>query len=125
MNSITTKKSFALIVVCLSLLLILCSCGFDREYNEDIVIQSAEHDAEIVIKEWSFLLGSGAEIYYRVDTEETLLGKLQGGDNGFCPFKEGMYNVSFNGDEITVEWSKFANGDRASWETKTFRFSND
>lgn len=87
MNSITTKKLFTVIVVCLLLLLFLSSCGFDREYNEDIVIQSAEHDAEIVIKEWSFLLGSGAEIYFRVGTKETLLGKLQGGDNGFCPFK--------------------------------------
>ena len=39
---------------------------------------------EIIIKEWSFLLGSGTEVYYQKgDAEPILLGKTLGGDDGF------------------------------------------
>ncbi len=40
------------------------------------------------------------------DEEKTvLLGKLTGGDDGYCPFNDGKYKVSFAGDRVTFSWS--------------------
>ena len=64
-------------------------------------------------------MGSGAEVYYRDDDKETLLGNLLGGDDGFCPFKEGLYSVEVDDNGLIIEWCRFPNSKMGSWE-KTF-----
>ena len=85
----TKRNALITVVGCLIMLFIFsgCSFGLERGYNDDIHVELESRQAEIIIREWHFLLGSGAEIYYKTDDEEILLGQLAGGDDGFCPFK--------------------------------------
>ena len=85
-----------------------CSCGSvsNREYFDDIVITLQDRDGVLVIKEWEFLLGNGAEIYYRYkDQKPILLGKTLGGDDTNCPFKEGNYEITQNADSVDISLS--------------------
>ncbi len=106
-------------------LFIFGGCAPKREYFDDIHIPVEEYGAEIIIKEWSYLLGSGAEIYFKDGSDEILLGNLLGGDDGFCPFKEGLYSVEVDNGELTIEWCRFPNGNRDSWEKKTFELPDN
>lgn len=114
------KKCIAL------LLMITCALGLvgcnsaEREYYDDIVIDLQDSSEKIIIKEWSYLQGSGAEVYYtKGDAEPILLGKTTGGDDGFCPFKEGLYEITQDGNSVTVKWS-FNPSDKSTWRSKTF-----
>lgn len=120
MSNILKRYVLIFVVCCLALPFVFCGCGSGRDYCEDINVRLEERDAELIIREWTFLLGSGAEIYYKTDDDEILLGQLAGGDDGFCPFKEGLYSVSVDEGELTIEWSKFPNGEKISWEKETF-----
>ena len=120
MSNITKKTALIISLSCLIILFTISGCDSQREYNDDILIPLKEHQAEIVIREWSFLLGSGAEVYYRDENKDILLGNLLGGDDGFCPFQEGLYEVMFDDNQLTIEWCRFPNNERDSWETKTF-----
>lgn len=116
------KKCIAL------LLMITCALGLvgcnsaEREYYDDIIINLQDSSDKIIIKEWSYLQGSGAEVYYiKVDAEPILLGKTTGGDDGFCPFKEGLYEITQDGSSVTVKWSfNPSDKDKANWRSKTF-----
>lgn len=92
---------------------------FGKEYYDDIPIPLENHNAEIMIREWSFLSGSGAEVYYKENNNEILLGKLLGGDDGFCPFKEGLYSVAFEDSKLIITWCRYP-GSEIAWETKIF-----
>ena len=83
----TIRKTVFLILLCI---FVLSSCSSGREYYDDIVVQFENDEAEIVIREWSFLLGSGAEIYCNIGGKMTLLGQISGMDNSFCPFSKGL-----------------------------------
>lgn len=120
MSNITLKIALIASLSCLIILFAFGGCASKREYNDDIHIQLEECQAEIVIREWSYLLGSGAEVYYRDEDKDILLGNLLGGDDGFCPFKEGLYAVVFDDNKLTIEWCRFPNNERESWETKIF-----
>lgn len=121
-----TKRNVSIVVVgCLIILFIFAGCAPEREYHEDIHISLETRRAEIIIKEWSYLLGSGAEVYYKDDDKEILLGNLLGGDDGFCPFKEGLYSVAVDGNELTIQWCRFPNSERESWEEKIFELPSD
>ena len=124
MNRIAKKWMIA-VLGCALLLSSFSGCASGREYCEDIRISLESDQAEIIIREWSFLLGSGAEVYYKNDTTEVLLGTLPGGDDGFCPFKEGQYAVTVQDNQVTIEWNRFPTGDRESWEKKTFELPYD
>lgn len=80
---------------------------YSRAYKEDISIQLETQQAEIVIREWTYLLGSGAEIYYKKEGKEVMMGQLSGGDNGFCPFEAGQYSINVDGNKLIIEWSRF------------------
>jgi hypothetical protein len=104
------------------ILLTFSGCSL-RYYRPDICIPLEGQVGEIVIREWSFLLGSGAEIYYRVGFIELELGQLPGGDDGFCPFEAGQYAVTVNGNKVTIQWNDHLPGGQlpqALWKTKTF-----
>ncbi len=108
--------------LCLLLLgLILLSVGCDtsnREYHQDIVLDLESRDGELVIREWRYLLGSGAEIYYSSHGKTVLLGSTTGGDNGYCPFAEGTYSIAEDGDTVTVKWLFRSGSDR--WKEAQF-----
>ena len=88
-------------------LAILSSWSSDKYYRDDIVVELENTDLTLVIKEWSWGLGSGATIYYIDERgrEKELTNKVGGGDDGFCPFANGEYEIIENGDgTITVKW---------------------
>ncbi len=121
----STKKFLIAVVSCLLLLLILGGCGSEREYYDDIHIPLETQQGEIIIKEWSFLLGSGAEVYYKNGGKEILLGKLSGGDDGYCPFKAGKYSAVVNDGKLTIEWCRFPDKNRDFWEKETFELPGE
>ena len=122
MNNIFIKKALIVVLGCLVVLLAFGGCDSEREYYDDIHIALQDSSERIIIKEWSYLLGSGAEVYYQKnDAEPVLLGKTTGGDDGFCPFKEGLYELSQDGNTVTVKWCfNPSNKDKSSWKHETF-----
>ena len=109
MNNIFMKKTLIAVLGCLVVLLAFCGCDsegdFEREYYDDIYITLQDESEKLIIKEWSFLLGSGSEVYYqKSDDDPILLGKTTGGNDGFCPFKEGLYEITQDGRSVTVKW---------------------
>ena len=76
-----------------------------RHYHTPICIPLENRIGEIVIREWCWGLGSGAEISYRVGFIELELGRVTGGDDGYCPFEAGQYAVTVNGNEVTINWN--------------------
>ena len=62
-----------IMLLCLFFFVLTCLCGCgqsEREYNVDIVYQLQDGTGVIIIKEWRFLLGSGAEIYFKQGDEK-------------------------------------------------------
>lgn len=113
------------IVLCLCLVLFvfcLSGCGLDsgREYLDDIHIPVESRQAEIIIREWKFLLGSGAEIYYKDSGGKVMLGQVQGGDDGFCPFKQGLYSVRVEDNSLIIEIGRKMGAPEIIWSTSTF-----
>ena len=114
------------IYICLLTMIIACFCGCGKsgkEYKEDIIYQLQNREGALIIKEWTYLLGSGAEIYYNNGKTSVLLGETTGGDNGFCPFAEGSYEIKEYGDSVCVSWCfRASDNDRSHWKSKTFEF---
>ena len=101
-------KKIILIILATVIFGCFCSCGLgsNREYYDDIVIELQDREGVLVIKEWEFLHGSGAEIYYRYKGQKPiLLGKTVGGDDGYCPFKNGNYEITQNADSVDISLS--------------------
>ncbi len=116
------KKTAAFLCAVILGLACLCGCSaFEREYHDDLVYE-LEDGESVIIKEWSFLLGSGAEIYFQKgDEEPVLLGKTTGGDDGFCSFKEGLYEITQDGNTISVSWCfNPSNNDPSQWRSESF-----
>ncbi len=116
------KKVLLLFLICITFSCLLGCGASQREYNEDIVFNLQDGKGDIVIKEWSFLLGSGAEVYYKhSDGSEVLLGKTTGANDGFCPFKEGLYEIEFDVDAINIAWCfNPSDEDRSHWRSESF-----
>ena len=119
MNNITRRSVLIAAVCCLIIAVTLSGCFFEREYLDDIHIPLETQEGEIIIREWQFLLGSGAEIYYKVYGKEVLLGQLSGGDDGYCAFKNGQYSVAVDNNKLTIEWFRLMDFG-GSWEKETF-----
>ena len=96
--------------------LVLDAAMPDREYMPEIVVPLEDSSGEIVIKEWRFLLGSGAEIYYKEGRKLALLGTTTGGDDGYCPFMAGEYTLSVEENMLRVRWHAVDD----VWREKTF-----
>ncbi len=116
------KQTHKKIIVCLLLaaLMLLPGCGNSREYLEDITVQLEETDSQIVIKEWRWLMGSGAEIYVQQDGELTLLGITTGGDDGYCPFASGTYTLEAEDDELVIRWAFRGSEPEEKWRESRF-----
>lgn len=116
------KQAVSLFLV---VVLFLCLAGCNssqREYYDEVVIDLQNSSEKIIIKEWSYLQGSGAEVYYQKgDAEPILIGKTTGSDDGFCPFKEGLYDITQDGNSLTVKWCfNPSDKDKSTWKSKTF-----
>ncbi len=118
------KKMTALLL--LAAFFFLPGCSHDeREFLADISVPLEDTSAEVVIREWRWLSGSGAEIYYQKDGKLTLLGKTTGGDDGYCPFEAGKFTLDVEENELVIRWS-FRGGDpEASWREKRFAIPGD
>lgn len=103
------RKIFILTIILVACIL-LPSCFNpvgEREYFDDLYINIPDTDYQILIKEWGYLLGSGAEVYFVENTniKPVHLGNISGGDDGYCPFKNGKYDIIYNEGVITLSWS--------------------
>ncbi len=115
------KRLFTSLLL-LALLMTLGGCiGSSRDYREDIVLPLEDRAGVLVIREWSLLLGGGAEIYYRLDGEETQIGRTTGGNDGYCPFAAGRYQLHQEGDTVTLRW----HFDGDSWKEDSFRLPTE
>ena len=103
--------------VLLAVLILFSGCStLEREYQEDLIVELGA-DEKLIIKEWSFLLGSGAELYYqREDRNPIFLGQTGGGDDGACPCSVGAYEITRDGNSVTIKW-RF---DADIWHSETF-----
>ena len=72
--------------------------AFSVSYNEDISVKLPDSDVQLVIKEWRTLKTSGAYIYVKEPIGKTLIGSTWGGDDGYCYFENGGYEIVNNGD---------------------------
>ena len=104
------NKSIFLIAEIIILCLLLTSCWKpfgEREYYDDLYVDIPETESRLLIKEWQYLLGSGSEVYYlsSPDAEPQFLGEIIGGDDGYCPFNNGKYAVSYSNGSVTLTWS--------------------
>lgn len=112
------KIRMVLSVICLCLLLsALCGCSSSREYKDDIVVELTDREGVLIIREWSFLLGSGAEVYYDYGWRSIRLGQTSGADDGYCPFEAGQYRVVQKEDAVELSWRSNSAG---VWSSKTF-----
>ena len=123
MNNVC-KKLIVLLLLAVVILLPGCSHD-DREFLADISVPLENGSAEIVIKEWRWLLGSGAEIYYQKNDTLTLLGETTGGDDGYCPFEAGKFTLNVEGSELVVRWSFRGNDPEDSWRENRFAIPSD
>lgn len=121
-------KSIALFVSLIFSVACFVGCtSSQRDYHDDIVVTLENTNDRIIIKEWQYLLGSGAEIYYQKESDTpVLLGKTSGGDDGFCPFNEGLYEINKDGDTVTVKWCfDPSDNDKSNWRSKTFEIVSE
>lgn len=125
------KNKTIIIVLVLSLVtccfaLQSCNEQFEAaEYKDDIIVTVPDSDETLVIKEWTFLLSSGAEIYLQKDNRLILLGETDGADDGYCPFADGKYQIINNKDgTITVKWLFNIAEDTEIWHEKQFDIEN-
>ena len=125
MRNITKRSALIAIVSCLIIVFTFSGCDSGRDYLDDLCIPLETHEGEIIIREWTFFLGSGAEIYYKVDGKEIMLGQLPGGDDGFCPFKAGLYSVTVDGNKFTIQWDDKPGGEYIPNHTETFELPSN
>ena len=105
---------------CLLVFLTLNSWSSEKDYQEDLIIAVPDSEVQIVIKEWSWLQGSGAQVYQLRNGSEVYLGDAGGADDGYCPFANGEYEIVNNQDgTFTLKWNDRT---ESPWREKTFHF---
>jgi hypothetical protein len=82
------------------------SMAFDRDYQPDIIVSSPDGRHELVVREWSFLMGGGVEIYIREPGRDEWYQEqwIHSGvlDDGHPSFTMGQYRVQWESDRVTV-----------------------
>ncbi len=116
-----TKKLILIVIGVLlcAIFSMFCGCGMSgRDYNDDIIVELADREGTLIIREWSVLLGSGAEVYYDYGWRAPiLLGQTSGADDGYCPFEAGEYRITPAEDTVTLAWRAT---DAGVWRSATF-----
>lgn len=118
------KKAIAFAsVFVLAILVLFSGCSSGREYKDDIVVELTDREGTLIIREWSFLLGSGAEVYYDYGWRSPiLLGQTSGADDGYCPFEAGQYRVTQTEDTVKLSWKAT---DAGAWRSQTFALPDE
>lgn len=131
---IDRKKLVRRVIIILSVLLLICVSYFAvvygsmiffmrKAYGDDIIVNVPDTEDVIIIREWNFMLGSGAEIYYKKpDLPEIEIGTTTGGDDGYCPFNDGQYSYVIHKDSIYIRWRISFSNNTTNWRAKTFEF---
>ena len=90
-----------------------------RDYRPDIVIENPNGEGTLIIEEWLWGFGAGAEIYYKEDGFLKQKKKIGGtsADETCTPFSDGRYTVTWGEDTVTLEYD---NGFEKEWVSKTF-----
>lgn len=124
------NKNYLILVITLiiSICVLLASCFNplgEREYLDDLYIDIPDTEYQLLIKEWQYLLGSGAEVYFVDDANKKTihLGNTSGGDDGFCPFQSGKYSIAYNEGTVTLCWS--LNGSENYTQSESFILPSD
>jgi len=104
--------------------LFVLNSSFAKDYKDDLRIELAQNDGVIIVKEWSFLTGSGAEIYYEKDGEVVCLGSTDGND-GYLAFDDGKFTFTEGDGEVTLSWFYSKVSGKEDWRSKTFKLTKD
>ena len=112
-----SKRMILLGVLACVIIGMFCGCSSSREYKDDIVVELTDREGTLVIREWSFLQGSGAEVYYDYGWRSIRLGQTSGADDGYCPFEAGQYRVVQKDDAVELSWRFNGAG---VWRSKSF-----
>ena len=79
----------------------------NRDYEPDLVVPSPDGKYELVIREWTYTVGGGADIYLRKPGQDKWYNSWRKKEIGsinsapFC-FAQGHYSVEWNSDNITI-----------------------
>lgn len=100
------------------------SKAFDRDYHPDLILPSPDGQYELVVREWSFLMGGGVEIYIREPGRDEWYQEQwihSGGlDDGHPSFTMGQYRVQWESDRVTVRYYEGVGiekaGDPSTWQ---------
>lgn len=97
-----------------------------RDYLPPLVVDVPDSDVKLLIKEWSLLLGSGGEVYQIDGNKEIYLGTVGGGDDGYCPFNDGKYEIVNNNDgTVTLRWAFGGSADSVdTYKEKTLEINS-
>lgn len=93
---------FALAGVLGLLPLMVIGATFARTYVYT-EIDSGTTGRDLLVREWSFLLGGGGEVVERDGIWLTRIART-GADDGYTPFADGAYSVTDVGGELTLRW---------------------
>ena len=119
------KKSIKILLIILSVIVVLGALMFlfkdhlflGRDYEEDLYIDVPGTEYQILVKEWSFLMGVGQEVYFVEDSwwkRDTKLGQLNGGGDGYLPFANGDYKIEYEDGVVTLSCKKNSKDDKYS-----------
>ena len=110
-------------LIFISVLYICLLHSFFFYYLDDIEIVTPAGNYSLVVKEWGFLRGGGAEIYYKQDDNLVLLGELNT-DDVVHPFHTNLYAIQWDEERITIRYysgTLVENAeDESTWRFKTF-----
>ncbi|MBO5402259.1 MAG: hypothetical protein J6A85_03695 [Clostridia bacterium] len=109
----------AIVVVITYFICLLIAFSNSRDYRPDIVIENPNGEGTLIIEEWLWGFGAGAEIYYKEDGFLKQKKKIGGtsADETCTPFSDGRYTVTWGEDTVTLEYD---NGLAKEWVSKTF-----
>ena len=97
----------ALTLIVLCIVISVIEPWGEREYLPDLYVEVPDTEYVLLIKEWRYLLGSGEDVYLVSPSgkKPKLLGKLTGGNDGYCPFADGKYEVRYEDSEVHLSWA--------------------
>lgn len=114
----STKRIIVIIAIAVAAVVLLvgaylwfaASSLLGRDYDPELVIAISPDDQyELVVREFSCLGGSGAEIYIREPGQDQWYNSWKAkhignasGDNYYKPFADGAYYVEWESNQVTI-----------------------
>ena len=93
---------------------------YKKIYQDDICIDLPDSETKIVIKEWSRLRHTGADVYFVQNENEQFLGTIYREGDWF-PFANNQYEIAkIESECFTIRWAKSQNDSKVEWLEKTF-----